>query len=46
MYAIIESGGKQYKVTSGDIVNLELFEGGDEKSVKFDRVLMVGGGTS
>jgi large subunit ribosomal protein L21 len=43
MYAIIESGGKQYKVTSGDIVNLELFEGGDQKSVKLDRVLMVGG---
>ena len=43
MYAIIETGGKQYKVSSGDVVNVELMEGGDEKTVKFDRVLMIGG---
>ncbi|HEY1683194.1 MAG TPA: 50S ribosomal protein L21 [Tepidisphaeraceae bacterium] len=42
MYAIIESGGKQYKVSSGDILNVELIDH-DDKSVKFDRVLMVGG---
>ena len=43
MYAIIETGGKQYKVSSGDVLNVELFSVGDEKNVKFDRVLMVGG---
>ena len=43
MYAIIETGGKQYKVTSGDVLNIEDTAGSDQKSIKFDRVLMVGG---
>jgi large subunit ribosomal protein L21 len=43
MYAIIETGGKQYKVTSGDILNVEHVAGEDEKTLTFDRVLMVGG---
>ena len=30
MYAIIENGGKQYKVAPGDIVKLEITEGGKE----------------
>ena len=46
MYAIIEDGGKQYKVTSGDIVLLE--RGTDalkaeDKTITLDRILMVGG---
>ena len=43
MYAIIETGGKQYKVTSGDVLNIE--KTGDElrPNVKFDRVLLIGG---
>ena len=43
MYAIIETGGKQYKVTSGDVLNIEHVAGENEKTLKFDRVLMVGG---
>jgi large subunit ribosomal protein L21 len=43
MYAIIETGGKQYKVTSGDTLQIERLGDSLEKTVKFDRVLMVGG---
>ena len=43
MYAIIEEGGKQFKVTSGDTILIDRELGGDEKSITFDRVLMVGG---
>jgi large subunit ribosomal protein L21 len=44
VYAIIEEGGKQFKVTSGDtiLIDREAPEG-DEKSIKFDRVLLVAG---
>lgn len=45
MYAVIESGGKQYRVAPGDVLDLELLSGiGDSgSSVRFDRVLMVSG---
>ena len=42
MYAIIEEGGRQFKVTSGDTILIDR-EGGDEKTIKFDRVLLVAG---
>ncbi len=43
MYAIIETGGKQYKVEQGDVVFIEKLnvEAGD--AVTFDKVLVVGG---
>ena len=44
MYAIIESGSKQYRVETGDQVDLELLESAEDGSVDFDRVLAVGGG--
>jgi large subunit ribosomal protein L21 len=44
MYAVIESGGKQYRVAPGDVIDVELLSGaGEDGSVRFDRVLMVGG---
>jgi large subunit ribosomal protein L21 len=43
MYAIIEDGGRQHKVTSGDTILIDRKVGDDEKSVTFDRVLLVGG---
>jgi large subunit ribosomal protein L21 len=43
MYAIIEEGGKQFKVTSGDTINVDRAVEGDAKSFTFDRVLLVGG---
>ena len=45
MFAVIETGGKQYRVEEGDVLDVERFETADEKNTKvqFDRVLMVGG---
>lgn len=43
MYAIIEEGGKQFKVTSGDTIQVDRAPDGDAKSLTFDRVLLVGG---
>ncbi|CAH1057957.1 MULTISPECIES: 50S ribosomal protein L21 [Paenibacillus] len=41
MYAIIETGGKQYKVQEGDVLFIEKLEAEDGASVTFDRVLAV-----
>ena len=43
MYAIIATGGKQYKVSEGDTIKVEKLnvEAGD--TVKFDDVLAIGG---
>ena len=43
MYAIIETGGKQYKVSEGDVVFIEKVAGNEGDAVKFDKVLAVGG---
>src|SRR4051794_5452848 len=43
MYAIIEEGGKQFKVTSGDTILIDREAKDGEKSIKFDRFLLVGG---
>lgn len=42
MYAIIESGGKQYRLEQGDVVDVELLSDvGD--SVEIEQVLLIGG---
>ena len=41
MYAIIESCGKQYKVTEGDVVFFEKLETEEGKKVTFDKVVLV-----
>ncbi|CAH1201030.1 MULTISPECIES: 50S ribosomal protein L21 [Paenibacillus] len=41
MYAIIETGGKQYKVQEGDVLFIEKLAANDGESVTFDRVLAV-----
>ena len=43
MYAIIEEGGKQYKVTSGDRIRIDRAIGEGEKTVTFENVLLVAG---
>ncbi len=43
MYAVIETGGKQYRVEPGDVIDVERLPG-TEDDVTFDRVLLVGGG--
>lgn len=44
MYAVIASGGKQFKVQEQDIITLERLEGEAGARVVFDRVLAVGEG--
>ena len=43
MYAIIEEAGRQHRVTAGDTLLIDRQIGEDEKTIKFDRVLLVGG---
>ncbi len=43
MFAIIETGGKQYKVSEGDIIFVEKLELEEGKEVTFDKVLAVSG---
>ena len=45
MYAIIETGGKQYKVNEGDIVFIEKLDVNEGDTVTFDRVKAVSVGT-
>ena len=44
MYAVIASGGKQYKVREGDILKVEKIMGDVGQSVSFDKVLMLADG--
>lgn len=41
MYAIIKTGGKQYKVAEGETIMVEKLAGGEGDSVVFDQVLAV-----
>lgn len=43
MYAVIKTGGKQYRVQEGDVLRVELLAGSDGAQVTFNEVLMVGG---
>ena len=45
-YAIIETGGKQYRVSVGDRLSVEKLDAESGGSVTFDRVLLLGGGGS
>ncbi|MCK4422686.1 MAG: 50S ribosomal protein L21 [Candidatus Omnitrophica bacterium] len=44
MYAVIETGGKQYKVSKGDIVDVELIDGVAKDEIVLDKVLMASDG--
>jgi large subunit ribosomal protein L21 len=44
MYAIIATGGKQYKVEAGRFVDVELLPQAKDEAVVFDRVLLVANG--
>ena len=46
MYAVIKTGGKQYRVSKDDVVEIERISGDKGGKVEFDQVLMVGGGDS
>ena len=44
MYAVVETGGKQYRVQVGDEINVEKLGIEAEQEVVFDKVLVVGEG--
>lgn len=43
MYAVVVTGGKQYRVTAGDTINVEKLEGNLGDIVKLDQVLTLSG---
>ena len=44
MYAVIKTGGKQYRVSQGDTLRVETIDANSGDSIEFDQVLMVGEG--
>ncbi|GAA6169299.1 50S ribosomal protein L21 [Sessilibacter corallicola] len=44
MYAVIVSGGKQHRVTEGEVLRLEKIEAATGETVDFDKVLLVANG--
>ncbi|MDD3650685.1 50S ribosomal protein L21 [Immundisolibacter sp.] len=44
MFAVIETGGKQYRVAQGQVLKVEKLDGAVGDTLTFDRVLMVGAG--
>ncbi|MBK5253530.1 MAG: 50S ribosomal protein L21 [Peptostreptococcaceae bacterium] len=43
MYAVIKTGGKQYRVQEGDVISIEKLNANVGDKVEFDEVLLVGG---
>jgi large subunit ribosomal protein L21 len=44
MYAVIQAGGRQYKVAPGDVIRVDYFEAPAGAEVTFDRVLLASDG--
>ena len=44
MHAVIKTGGKQYRVAEGDVLELEKLDGAPGDAISFDEVLAVGDG--
>ena len=44
MYAVIETGGKQYRVAQGDVIKVEKLLNEAGETVEFDKVLMISDG--
>lgn len=42
MYAVIETGGKQYKVEAGDVIYIEKLDVEENTDLTFDKVVAVG----
>jgi large subunit ribosomal protein L21 len=41
MYAVIKAGGKQYKVSEGDVITVNRLKGNPGDSIEFDQVVML-----
>lgn len=46
MYAVIESGGKQHRVETGEVLRLEKLDIAEGDTVDFEKVMMIGEGES
>jgi len=46
VYAVIKTGGKQYKLAQGDVVRVEKLDAEEGASVELDKVLMIADGDS
>ena len=46
MYAVIESGGKQYRVAPGDVIRVEQLDVAAGESIELDRILLISDGQS
>jgi len=44
MYAVISTGGKQYRVSEGSVLRIEKLEADAGANIEFDKVLLVGSG--
>ncbi|HEB59805.1 MAG TPA: 50S ribosomal protein L21 [Gammaproteobacteria bacterium] len=44
MYAVVETGGKQYRVTEGECIRVEKIDAEEGATVDLDRVLMIADG--
>ncbi len=44
MYAVVQTGAKQYRVSQGDTVEVELLDADKGKEVTFDQVLLIADG--
>lgn len=42
MFAVVKTGGKQYRVTEGDVIKVEKLDGETGKNITLDEVLMIG----
>ena len=45
-YAVIKTGGKQYRVQQGDVLRVELLNAAEGATIHFDQVLLIGTGES
>ncbi len=46
MYAVIKTGGKQYKLAQGEVIRVEKLDAEEGSSVELDKVLMIADGES
>ena len=46
MYAIIQTGGKQYRVAKGDVIDVELLDADANGQIEFKQVLFINNGSS
>ena len=43
MYAVVKTGGKQYRVSPGEVIKVERLDGEVGATIALDQVLMIGG---